>query len=282
MAANKVKAVRFTKVNGYKVVKGFDNPTLDPVATKRKADKAFKTSPEWRGIVSLLRDAAPLEGDNKELRRLAREAAPLYTKLRKDFQSYCRENPVYFDTIPNEINLPDEQASALESQFANLEPNQALTVEGDILPDYRGTTVWENRDSVWGSSKITKLGVEPKPHQTLEQDLTKEQKREIKNQFKRTALLRLSPERLDAHEELLLRQARVATNNYRRELELTLEPEEALKKSKERYTEQANKIKAEIEGIRNERERNQTANAGHDQENGPEARQAGGLACGAQ
>lgn len=250
-----MKAINVVENDGYKVVRSVGKPTLDPVATKKKAHEALKSSPEGLEFLSLLQEVRSFGGDPSIKQDIISRATPLYTKLRKLEAEHMSKNPVFFDTMPNEVNVPDEEGAKLSDALKNLQPHETLLLDGRVIPDYQGVEVWTKTKEGWVRDKIRGLGTIPRADQILTKDLTSEHRREIIEQENHKRLLALPEAQLTAEEDKHKSAALGESIAMRQTLEIKGDLD-ALYKSQKHYLDRVEAIEARFRGIRDERERN--------------------------
>jgi hypothetical protein len=144
-----------------KVIKGFSDRTIDPVATYKKIAEAKALNPNLKNI--------------KE------------TTL---FKTYA----VYLAPGPGRKIFPDEELEALSNKFDWLEPHQELTGEGEIIPNWIGTEYWKKENGRWEKFKIDVGGISVPSDGILPDVLSREQQGEINAQQEADRIAALSPE----------------------------------------------------------------------------------------
>lgn len=177
------KTARYETIDGYDVIYAIEESAVDPAASMNALTEALGISPE---------QAAHL---------------PDYEQL---FYKYA----VYLPTGPGEKPLdPDEEAD-LSSKRAALREHEALTLEGEVIPDLRGAEYYLKTGDVWTEEKITAIG-EALPEGAVQPDgLTEEQRKEISAQKEAERIAALTPEER-AREEIARLIAEIAARDYR-------------------------------------------------------------------
>jgi hypothetical protein len=177
------KTAGFETVDGYEVITAIQDATIDPAATTDAVA-------EHLGIPS---DQAVLHAD---------------------FEQLYEQHAVCFDNIPNAKLLSETEEADVAPKFTALQEHEALTLEGEIIPDYRGVEYHLKTAGVWGNVKIQDIGVPLPEGAVFPEDLTPEEKTEIAVQAEADRVAALSPEEKD-REELNKIKQEIAARDYR-------------------------------------------------------------------
>jgi hypothetical protein len=111
-----------------------------------------------------------------------------------DYEQLFSEYTVYFPLAPGEKLLDPEEEADLTSKWTVLREHEALTIEGEIIPDRRGAEYYLKTDGVWAEGKISVIG-KALPEGAVQPDnLTEEQWKEITKQKEAERIASLTPE----------------------------------------------------------------------------------------
>lgn len=205
--------IKIEKIGIHKIIKGFGVLAIDPEETRKKHLQSILNLPEsilltnkqkeiYRHIVvgaKAKRDAAVAlkqrdlklyEKYNKkykdsegaenicnseliELKKLTNEKA----------KNVLRDSPVYFASRKNEIVKTFAEVTLLKSKYISKDKFQQVLLDGTYIDDFRDTSFFQKNGTAWTeASKITELGVAMPVDVTNYDDLTIEQKEEIRLQ----------------------------------------------------------------------------------------------------
>ena len=157
------QAVHYRTINGYKIVDIIQDATIDPAAT-------IDAVAGHLGIPS-----------NQVMDH-------------QDFENLYEQLAVYFDNNPGVKLLSDAEEADLAPKFAALAEHEALTLQGEVIPDYRGVEYHKKTSGKWEKVKIEAVGEAPPDGAVLPDDLTPEQNAEIREQREAERVAALSPE----------------------------------------------------------------------------------------
>jgi hypothetical protein len=158
-----MKTKRTESIGEYKIIRGIDNPTPNPVATEEEAFHHV-TVAEYRAMS---------EAELKEL---------------------FNQHIIYADPGPDGILIQDDIAEDILSKLAALTEHEKLQDNLEILPDWRGVEFWHKANEIWHKQKIDQIGVMPPNGFILPDALTEENRREITAQEEMNRLTNLTPE----------------------------------------------------------------------------------------
>jgi hypothetical protein len=102
------------------------------------------------------------------------------------------QNEIYFDPGENQRVMEDSELETLERDKVKLEPDQLLTMNDEVIPNYLNTDYWKIINGKWEQKKVDRIG--KRPDGILPDALTKEQQEEISNQQKEERLSLMTPE----------------------------------------------------------------------------------------
>ena len=222
------------------MVVGFGPPVLDPEATRARARSVVSTSPEARKVLTLLRD---LRTSGKLSTEDAQILTDARTVLAKKISEESRARPIYFDTIPNEINVPGEVAADLKNLFNRRPPFSALLLDGSVIPDHRGRAFWFRHatEGFWVSDVVNALGANKPGFSAWVEDLKPSELAEICEQKENDRLANLTPDEKAVEKSAALLSARRAAASMRSDMEIEGN-ERALETARLWYQEQVKSI----------------------------------------
>ena len=112
----------------------------------------------------------------------------------EDFANLYEQLAVYFDNTPGIKLLSDAEEADLAPKFAALAEHEALTLQGEVIPDYRGVEYHKKTSGKLDKVKIEAIGEALPSGAVLPDDLTSEQNDEIREQQEAERVAALSPE----------------------------------------------------------------------------------------
>jgi hypothetical protein len=206
------KTVIHSTVDGYEVVKGFSEATIDAIATWAAIQAQVLALDELAQVNSVkakivaqataaqnalaLATAAQTAGNTASyntyyaqytaavaaIATLEDELVPLEAAFVTAKNELFEANAVYFTPGPGEDAITDASYTTLKAAFDALTANQQLLLSGSTVVDYRGTTYWTLTNSVWASTTISALGVSVPDGSAIASALTDAQKAAIATQ----------------------------------------------------------------------------------------------------
>lgn len=239
------------------IISGFGTLTIDPEATRKKCAPIIYSLPEAEKVrakqqektgrmneagqaynlaAGYLKVNKPNEAEQQNIKyrnflaaaEIANdELKVLCDELNKKGADILRQNPVYDEPRAGEIVKTSVETEALEIKFAALEENQALTPEGEIVADYRGSVYYMDGVKI----EITELGTAPDPQAKTYDELTEAEKIEL-----------LTTEQKQAEYTGKAEVVLAESVSMRQKLEIQGDPE-ALVKSQEFYNTEIDKLK---------------------------------------
>jgi hypothetical protein len=176
-----------------------------------------------------------------QINELLKDLPALTEQLKQKKTQLLRENASYFEMPINTIGLSENQAKEYSDILNNnniiykkTKVKKLLTIDGNIIIDYRGEKVWSRVGNKWTSRVIAALTDRIDILEIMDIDLTDEQKQEIAEQEETERINSLSMEEkeneISTFKESLLAQS----INMKSKLEIQGD-KEALKKSQEWY-----------------------------------------------
>jgi hypothetical protein len=118
----------------------------------------------------------------------------------KDFANLYEQLAVYFDNTPGVKLLSGAEEADLAPKFAALAEHEALTLQGEVIPDYRGVEYHKKTSGKWEKVKIEAVGEALPDGAVLPDDLTAEQNAEIREQQEADRVAALTPEQRNREE----------------------------------------------------------------------------------
>ena len=141
-----MRAITTIHVDGFEIVCGVGRPVENPVASKRKAEEALGPNATYHELITEMMRA-----------------------------------PEYFDTIPGQSNVSNDEGAELEEKLRCLHTNERITRAGEIVADNRGRE-WFCFKDVWLRGAVKTIGEELPEGALWARDLSREQVDGIKMQ----------------------------------------------------------------------------------------------------
>jgi hypothetical protein len=215
------KIVLFQDLDGYQVIRGFDEATVDPMATwaaiadkllgldelaQVNSEKAkIATQVEAANNAYALAQSASRAGNATQAAAYEKQYAaaaaaiavledvlvPLEAAYQAAKLALFQEGAVYSNPGPGAAMISDAEHERLAAALAALGDHEALTVAG-VVADYRGKAYWLKSGGIWASTIISALAVEPPRGAVLEADLSDTQRQEIAAQVEASRIAALS------------------------------------------------------------------------------------------
>jgi hypothetical protein len=164
------KLKRIEELDGYIIIRGYEDCPFNPEETKAAVAAAVKKNPALKEM---------------------------------GLEELIEKHRVCFDNVgPGKKLFADSDYGVLEEKFDTLEENQLLTEALQVIPDLRGVEYWQKEASRWTHVKIVKIGEDvPKKGAVLPDKLTAEQREEIAVQERADRIAALSPDEKDAEKQ---------------------------------------------------------------------------------
>jgi hypothetical protein len=228
-----MKTVLHGNVDGYEIVLGYSEATVDPVSTQIKVDALAQGIPESTPLDALKQKIADrwakLDQDftalfnhssqnllstgemqwygpaksaaQLDVDALASQIAPLQAAVDAARAKIRAANTVYFPCGANEDAITDEQYASLKAagdvlaaERDGLGADAQLLLNGGRVADYRKQTFWTLTGSTWTSRTISKLGDSPAAGEIADEDLTSDQRSQIQAQLEAARIAALTPD----------------------------------------------------------------------------------------
>lgn len=267
------KTVLYKEISGYKIITGFSELSIDPVATKIIVDKKLKQTKIGKRIILLIKKIEDLDKlivgihpglphcQNEEAIRklltknkvqqainhikerigIVEELANLNEEIVKERVRLKLKHAVYFEPTAYEIVKPDEEIQKLKDKFKQLNKNQLLDVHGNIVRNYTGINFWIKRDK-WECVNFG-LGENKDPAAKIPHDLTDKDRKEISEQLEYERIEKLNPREKEIEKQKAIETLTIASVSKKAGLEIAGETsEKALKKSRAWYKKEFKKI----------------------------------------
>lgn len=269
------KTVIYEDIDGYQVVKMFSDATVDAVSTWSKIsdkvqalDELAQANSTKKKIVSeqstansayTLALSAQKAGKTTsynaylaQYKAAVAQAAVHEETLVSQMAAYqtarntlFEDNKTYFTPGSGETVLDDDTYTALKAAFDALTEHQKLTLSGDVVADYRGSTYWTKTDGTWSSTTISALAVTVPDGSVLQADLTDSEKTEIEEQTEAARVAALTDDEKETEAEEAAAVAKTAAAAlYNEELISGTDAATALSDSQAYYKEQLAVINA--------------------------------------
>lgn len=216
------KTVLYSDIDGYQIVKGFAEATVDPVKTlngiadkitsldelarvnscKAKIAAQLTAAQNYYNLASVAIKAGnttqatsyqkQYEAAEAQIAVYEEELATLMSAYESAKMALYEANPVYSQPGPGEAIIDDSTYTALQAAFDALAAHHELTIAGASVVDYSGETYWLKTDREWSSTVISALGVSLPDGAVLAADLTDDQRTEIVDQIETARIAALS------------------------------------------------------------------------------------------
>jgi hypothetical protein len=196
-----MKVLRFNEIDGIRVFFKFENPTIDPEATKNYIISQIPT------------------GTND-----------------KDLQKTVNLKPVFANPGPNAKFIADSEAEIWQKKQESLKEHQLLSETGEIIPNFKGVKYWLKKDDLWENDEIMVIGVPLPKNVILEESLTDAQYKEIAEQSEKKRIEGLSREQKTKEKEAALSAAKSAVRCLKEEAEIVGESFDAQTEYQSRKT----------------------------------------------
>lgn len=254
-----MKTAFIKEIDGYEIITGFDNAAIDKEATKKivnekleKIDATIKFIEEKSRHDKLYQELIKENRKPNNAEKVKTIETAFHeseskmnnhlSEMTREKQRLTAENLVYFEPKRGEILLDDEIAPYLQKKFEQLDDESALTKDGKVIPNFKGTEYWTNKGG-WKRGIIEKIG-EPFPEGgILAADITPEQGAEIADQLEVDRIAGLPGPTREAEKEAAIKKANSDAAHMRSMFEIDGIPsEEALSRSQKWFKEQKKAI----------------------------------------
>jgi hypothetical protein len=258
------RTVLTKEIDNYVVVLGFDQAVVDPIATNEKMLELLKQTDEYeahkekvlliaektKAHISLIGKRALTEEarlkKEEELEALKEEIISLQEALQEHLsildektKEIRTNNLIYFEPKLGEGILEDE---TLIEKHGKLKKEEALTVEGEVIPNHKGKVYYKKENGEWIRTKVKKIGEEVPSNSKLDSELTDEERGEVSEDLDKQRIKRLNPAQKENEKQEKLRELLVEAASKKVQYEI-LGDEDPLGKSQAWYNEK----KAELE-----------------------------------
>jgi hypothetical protein len=170
-----MKTLFFQIIDGYEIVVGISNPTIDPEDTRKKVDSILAENPD-----------------------LAK------TKTEEELYS---EYAVFAHNVPYQKLVEDAAGEDFQTALAILNDHEKLLSSGEKIADWRNANFWK-KDPTWKKETIKRLGETIPADGFLEEDLDETQRKEIAEEEEVRRIAGLTPEQKNKEKEALLNAAK--------------------------------------------------------------------------
>ena len=153
-----MKALQCQEADGFQVVVGIGEPTLDPEATICNARAQLRQTDQWAEFERALAACLDPNASDEERAEVKRQFFGLAEWALGAQREIAERHPCYF-SIPGETNVSNETAAQFAEQLDELGPRERLTIGGDVIQDHRERRAWRCGPSGrWVSVTIERLG----------------------------------------------------------------------------------------------------------------------------
>ena len=230
-----MKTAMHGTVDGYEIILGFSEATVDPVATQNKCGELIKNIDEWKQIEAInakiaetyqgarddflamfghssneLASQAEANYFSAKMRAASVEAdafsdtiAPLYAVLEKKKTAVLAENAVYFTPGELEDIISETDAADLSAKFSAATEREQVTLDGKIIADNRNITYW-TKSGTWKSIVMSKLGDVIPAGSIEDAKLTDSQRAEIASEKMSARIAKLTADEKAAELKIVL------------------------------------------------------------------------------
>ena len=195
-----MQTVSFRMINGYKIIIGYGNISIDPIRTQKAIKNLMAKDKDVKRIEDLNRQIKTLNKQingiqKKPFMETQQEGIQLidYLKQREDcinemfnleklnkikIQKLTIEKAVYFEPTKNEVIKTAKEIETLKA--IKLSKNELLDIDGKRIPNWTGVSWWIKKDK-WEVIEC-QLGEVPPNGAKIYSDLTDNEKDEIEKQ----------------------------------------------------------------------------------------------------
>lgn len=183
------KTVIYEEIDGHKIIRGIDNPTVDGVATNRIVfgedgeSGLIHDTPEWQAVEAkkaeyngALKELSALQGKFKKGAKVPRDAQEQWNHASTKAKIYQdelkplararedkiivlrREKAVYFEPRKGEIIRDASEVDGLVGAIQGKPQGTFITLDGATIEDNRGRVYFRKVSKKWGRTQIVKLG----------------------------------------------------------------------------------------------------------------------------
>lgn len=264
-----MKKILFENIDGFKIIKGFSDCIVDPVATQKKCENLIDQSDEVKRFNLIVKE----QGEHMKMQSQAKESYKFAEKNKNKIDmgkfenewhyrqheiDRCQEdikkivplveekrrkifteNAIFFDPTTNEIHVNDSEYENLKTLFLK---NNIVDVSGKIISDYRGEW-FELLEDDYIKHEIKTLNAIPNASWKNGKALSESQKDFIVEIDRKKRIAGLSDEERNTEVEQLKTIALNESINMRSRLEIQGD-DQALEKSKAYYQERCAEIDA--------------------------------------
>ncbi|GHU93255.1 hypothetical protein FACS189479_04310 [Spirochaetia bacterium] len=139
---------------------------------------------------------------------LEAQLAPLTALLHAERDRLYMEKLQYCEYRDGYQGLPDADYERLSEKLAALGDHEKLTIEGNVIPDWRAQVYWQRVNGKLVQSVMAEIGKPIPDDAVLQENLTPEQHEEISDQMEATRIAGLTSEQKAAELENALNAAK--------------------------------------------------------------------------
>jgi len=249
------------EIDGFKIVVGFGERSIEPVETRKIVDaeivktseyaacaeKKDKITAAMRSAHESLQKVKTAKGDTEKEKQYKdhlicleqangyqKELAPLVVSLKKKLIELRESNAVYFEPKAGEVKKNEDEILALKGLLKTAEGRALVDIDGNIVSDKRGITYCQKIGGKWSVTKIVALGNSIPKDAIIYANLNAEQKKEVDLQIEINAAGKMSEVEKLAMKSAEEEKALAAAANLRSQLEIKGDAD-SLQKSQEFY-----------------------------------------------
>lgn len=247
-----MKLIITQNIDGFEIITGIYNPSIDPVETSKKVSEKIKETDVYKHIEmkkdeiknkmvaasqarqSMNRSKVP--EDQKKYHEEFILRIGQVNELQKDIENKLPEleneridlsiaEAVYFETKDNEHlkTFSESEGICIKMQAATDNGN-LLDINENEVSDNRGIVYWEKSDK-WYKTEIEEIGVNIPPSGIVEGDLSNQQKTEIFDQIETERVSGLDQRTKDYEKSIAIENAASQAGDMLKKLEIQNDPD---------------------------------------------------------
>jgi len=262
-----MKKVLYKEIDGFKIIIGFSDCIVDPVATQKIASKAFEKTEEFKQLKMLAKEQngyykmmaqaqqsykqadknknrADMEkykidyySRQNDINKVQEQIIKIKPLLDEKKKSLLQKNQVFFEPTLNEIHVRDDVADTLKLAFVK---NEFVDIDGNVVKNNKGV-YYEFKNDEPVKHEINELNLSADSNWIKESMLTDKQKEIISDYNENLRISKLTDEEKKKEAGHLKDIALLRSNEMRSKLEIQGD-NKALKKSQDYYNEQCDLI----------------------------------------
>ncbi len=210
------------EIDGFQVVRGVAQVSVDPMATARRAAGVVEKMPEFSELQSK-KDAFKLLDPVKDADAAKELALDIFARqkwLRERLGAEADENPVCFALRRGEAEVSSDDAKDLSDKAQALPKGSVLLLDGSTIEDLRGLTVWKQDGEAWASQEVKKLGDKIPTGYRSAQQLSDDEKQSLGDFLNVQRLKGATPLERGTEKDRLLNAVKAAAAELRARLDI--------------------------------------------------------------